>query len=360
MEENKNNYAFISYSSKNQQTADSVRLLLIDNGISCWMAPYDIPAGSKYAEVINDALEKCSCLVLLLTNAAQESQFVEREVERAITYNKTIIPVQLENVTLNSGFRFYIGNSQIIAVPSIDNYTDEIQKVVSSIRRCLEENNVSDDKHKVFLESIKVPLEKSREIKSAVWANDYFFKLSLLSDDGGSLFIYSPECHFEADKVKINITEEIWNSFERCCKNLITAAFPGVTYNQISIKKKKELGEYLCAPDDGYNHYNEQYRLDFEISFIRNNYEKYDSVRFDIGSSFEVSLFHHGNYAYRDTNASIKLADFGIDEIEMINAAEEMIRFVTRKKDVIISNKFRRNIFSDGSGGYFLDFVECE
>lgn len=359
MEENKGNYAFISYSSKNQQMADSVRLLLIDNGISCWMAPYDIPAGSKYAEVINDALEKCSCLVLLLTNASQESQFVEREVERAITYNKTIIPVQLENVSLNSGFRFYIGNSQIIAVPSIDEQTDEIQKVMSGIRRCLEKNNAFNNRHKDFFESIQVPLETSREIKSEVWAEDYFFKLSLFSDQG-SLFIYSPECHDETDIVKINITEEIWNNFVMCCKKLIMAVFPGVTYNHISIKKEKELGEYLCAPDDGYSHYNEQYRLDFKISFIRNNYEKYDSVHFDIGSSFEVSFFHHGNYAFRNTSDNIRLIDFGIDENEMINAAEEMIRFVTRKKDIIVSNKFRRNVYSDGSGGYFLDFVDCE
>lgn len=83
---NKDNYVFISYSSKNQQMADSVRLLLKENNIACWIAPYDIPAGSRYAYVINDALEKCSCLLLLLTNASQMSQFVEREIERAITY----------------------------------------------------------------------------------------------------------------------------------------------------------------------------------------------------------------------------------------------------------------------------------
>ena len=112
-------YAFISYSSKNQQMADSVRLLFQEKGIPCWMAPYDIPAGSKYAYVINDALEKCGCLVLLLTNASQESQFVEREIERAITYRKPIVPMQLEHLQLNSGFKFYIGNSQIIAVPEI-------------------------------------------------------------------------------------------------------------------------------------------------------------------------------------------------------------------------------------------------
>lgn len=130
-------YVFISYSSKNQEKADSVRSLLIEEGISCWMAPYDIPAGSKYAHVINDALENCSCFILLLTNASQESQYVEREVERAIAYKKVVIPVQLESLELNSGFKFYIGSSQIIAVPKIDKEADEVKRVIDGIQNCI-------------------------------------------------------------------------------------------------------------------------------------------------------------------------------------------------------------------------------
>lgn len=134
---NKENYVFISYSSKNQQMADSVRLLLKENSISCWMAPYDIPAGSRYAYVINDALEKCSCLLLLLTNASQMSQFVEREIERAITYKKPILPMQLEDLELNSGFKFYIGNSQIIAVPEICADAPEFLRILAGIKQFL-------------------------------------------------------------------------------------------------------------------------------------------------------------------------------------------------------------------------------
>ena len=35
-------YAFISYSSKNQQLADATRQTLIESGIDIWMAPYEI------------------------------------------------------------------------------------------------------------------------------------------------------------------------------------------------------------------------------------------------------------------------------------------------------------------------------
>lgn len=132
-------YAFISYSSKNQMKANATRQVLIDNGISCWMAPYDIPAGSKYAQVINDALENCSCLVLLLTKESQESQFVEREVGRAVSYKKPIVTMQLEELKLNSGFKFYIGEEQIVPVQDIDRDSPEMRKIIRGIKSFTDE-----------------------------------------------------------------------------------------------------------------------------------------------------------------------------------------------------------------------------
>ena len=91
---NPKHYSFISYSSKNRDWAESVRMIFDVDGISCWMAPYDIPVGSNYLEVIDGALENCSCFVLLLTADSQNSQYVAREAERALAYNKPIIPLK--------------------------------------------------------------------------------------------------------------------------------------------------------------------------------------------------------------------------------------------------------------------------
>lgn len=77
---NEKKYAFISYSTKNQQDADILRDILIKNHIGCWRAPDDIPTGSRYAHVINDAIEQCACVVLLLTEASQKSVWVEKEL----------------------------------------------------------------------------------------------------------------------------------------------------------------------------------------------------------------------------------------------------------------------------------------
>ena len=126
-------YAFISYSSKDQEKANAIRRIFLNNNISCWMAPYDIPAGTKYAFVINDAIKDAACLVLLFTNASQESIFVEKEVERAVANGKPIITMELERVVLNSGYQFYLGNQQIIATPKINEDDENFQRALQGI-----------------------------------------------------------------------------------------------------------------------------------------------------------------------------------------------------------------------------------
>ena len=126
-------YAFISYSTKNQAAADSIRELLKRKGIATWMAPGDIPAGSKYAQVINRAVKECSCFVLVLTEDAQNSVWVAKEVERAINYRRPIIPVQLEDVTLNDEFELYISSDQLVAIRKIDEDSEEVQRLLAGI-----------------------------------------------------------------------------------------------------------------------------------------------------------------------------------------------------------------------------------
>ena len=127
-------YIFISYSSKNKIAADHFKRILTQNGIQSWMAPGDIPLARKYAEVINQAIRDCSGLMLLLSEPAQNSVWVAKEVERAISYHKPLLPVMLEEVTLNDEFELYISNEQGIMVNQLDENSPEIQKILSILR----------------------------------------------------------------------------------------------------------------------------------------------------------------------------------------------------------------------------------
>lgn len=126
-------YAFISYSSKNLEDALTIRSLLTNRGVRVWMAPGDIPAGSNYAGVLTRAIRNSECLVLLLTNESQNSTWVDKEVERALSYRKPVIPIALEMIDLNDSFEFYLGNQQIVPVRQISGNNKELLKLLDQI-----------------------------------------------------------------------------------------------------------------------------------------------------------------------------------------------------------------------------------
>ena len=105
---------FISYSSRDYNTAQTIRKVLENNSIECWMAPESIPMGSDYACEIPDAIEKCSAFLLVLSKCAQESNWVPKELDLAITYNKVIIPFQIDDEMLTKPFNFRLTNVQRI------------------------------------------------------------------------------------------------------------------------------------------------------------------------------------------------------------------------------------------------------
>lgn len=157
-------YAFISYSTRNQAFADAIRSLFKKHNIDTWMAPYDIPAGSKYASVITKAIRDCSCFVLLLSNDSQESEAVDSEVELAtLTFKKTIITIELEKVILNDAFTFYIHNKQIIAVHKIVEDSDEIKKVLNAVSAYT--NNI-DFSNAIVFDTTKSKPKEDAEIKN--------------------------------------------------------------------------------------------------------------------------------------------------------------------------------------------------
>lgn len=126
-------YAFISYSTKNQQMADSFKTLFNQNGVATWMAPGDIPFGSTYTSTINRAIKGASCFVLLLSESAQGSQWVLKETERAVSTGKTIFTVMLDDVPLNDDFEFVLSTSQAVAIRRINKNDDNIKRLLQAV-----------------------------------------------------------------------------------------------------------------------------------------------------------------------------------------------------------------------------------
>lgn len=141
-------YVFISYSSKNSDTANNMRKLLKDKNIQTWMAPYDIPAGQRYAEVIAHAIKDCDCLLLLLTAQCQQSIWVDKELERALNYHKPIFPMRLDGCELEGSFEFYLGNQQIVDVARTDENDAGFAKILRALAAFSTISAHPDDNHR--------------------------------------------------------------------------------------------------------------------------------------------------------------------------------------------------------------------
>ena len=103
---------FISYKAEELNEAGWVRNALESCGISCWMAPDSIVGGTSYAQEIPAAIRGCKVFVLILSERAQTSKWVPRELDQAINENKIIMPFMLENCPLRDDFSFYLTNVQ--------------------------------------------------------------------------------------------------------------------------------------------------------------------------------------------------------------------------------------------------------
>lgn len=104
--------AFISYSSTDSAEAYAVRNYLQRSGCTCWMAPDDISAGSDYADAIPKAIADCRTFVLILSPDAQNSNWVRKELGKALDKGKTVIPFMIRNFKLNDTFDFLLENAQ--------------------------------------------------------------------------------------------------------------------------------------------------------------------------------------------------------------------------------------------------------
>ena len=127
---------FISYSSKNSTTAQAICHELEDNGVRCWMAPRNIPVGSKYASVITQAIKECKAVVLVFSEQSAISPWVESEINIAFSNRKPIVPYKIDAATLENYDEFYLmlnNRHWIEAYPDFKTRFAELVTVVSSL-----------------------------------------------------------------------------------------------------------------------------------------------------------------------------------------------------------------------------------
>jgi hypothetical protein len=343
-------YAFLSYSSKNQDFADAMREVLIRNGLKVWMAPGDIPAGSKYADVINKAIKNCGCVILMLSEASQNSVWVAREVERAIHNRKPIVPVQIESVLLNDTFEFFISTDQIVAVKRIDDTSVAMQKVLSSVAAILQTGPEKDyfqikPEHDDIAKATKVMIKEP----------GFEFKLSYKYS--GSIYFRCFEKSNNDIEYSFRIDEKFTNDFFDLLNSIYRVVL-GANSVTTRFKWLDEKDEYVCKeiPEREYENRDDSCKADFRIVCLEHCESRmFDS--FEIGlrrNDFYILLYKHGGpggYAYYGIDPNTPLSYFGIDENKLIDSAKALIQFAYPNKTIVFAQKFHREDSSVNNSG---------
>jgi hypothetical protein len=90
-------HVFVSYSRNDQDYVDHLVAHLRAAGLDVWIDK-GIDHGSTWPSVIRDAVDTCGALVVVMTPAAERSEWVANEIQRAKVKSLPILPLLLDGL----------------------------------------------------------------------------------------------------------------------------------------------------------------------------------------------------------------------------------------------------------------------
>ena len=131
---NRNVDVFISYSSKDEETANLVVDGLSARGVQCWKAgTYTINSGEDFRQKIADALDECKIFLIILSEHSMSSPWCKLELTEALRKNKKIYSLKVDGSPIDELFDFKLGCSQTSdgtknLIPVVENLSINIKK----------------------------------------------------------------------------------------------------------------------------------------------------------------------------------------------------------------------------------------
>ena len=123
---------FVSHAREDAGVAERIARFLEERGMPCWIAPRDVPGGMEYGAAILQGIEESSVLLLVLSEQSNESQFVHREVERAVSKAKPVLPVRIREIAPSGALEFFLSQAQWVDAwqPPMEQHLDQLLKAI--------------------------------------------------------------------------------------------------------------------------------------------------------------------------------------------------------------------------------------
>lgn len=127
---------FLSYSSKDAESAQRIAQALGERGIEVWKDDHSIAAATRWSEQIVNGIDNAFALVLLGSTHALNSDNVSREVQLAMDKRRTIVPVFLEDCFVPPSFQYALAGLQILYLEDAEDVAGmtALEEVLNALR----------------------------------------------------------------------------------------------------------------------------------------------------------------------------------------------------------------------------------
>jgi hypothetical protein len=128
---------FICHSRIDKNVADAACALLESRRIPCWIAPRDILGGDEWGDSIVDAINECQIVLVIFSTNANTSPQVRREIERAVSKGKIILPFRIEDIQPTGAMEYALGNTHWLDAltppmeASLEHLADTVVRIVN-------------------------------------------------------------------------------------------------------------------------------------------------------------------------------------------------------------------------------------
>lgn len=136
---------FISHSSKDAKIANAICEELEGNGIKCWIAPRNMPAGVTYSKHLVEVINASRIFLVVLSSHANESSHIVSEVNIAFSRKLLIVPVRVEDAPLSNSLEYYLSKEHLFDILG-QNQEEHTRNLALTIKGLLE--NMTEDRQK--------------------------------------------------------------------------------------------------------------------------------------------------------------------------------------------------------------------
>jgi len=105
---------FVSHATTDRKQALLVCKALEDRGTPCWIASRDVAPGENYQEAIVQAIRNARALVLVFSEAANNSDEIKKELSLASRYHVPVMTLRIADVEPSDAFAYELSTRQWI------------------------------------------------------------------------------------------------------------------------------------------------------------------------------------------------------------------------------------------------------